>query len=189
MSQFFVYSWVDPTEQIHSRYTNEEIATLWSKLYVINNVDLILITIYTGLRPTELLEITTDNVHLDEQYMIGGMKTEAGTDRTIPIADKILPLIKNRFNPNRRFLVNNKYGNHYTYGSYVSANFNTVMNRLGMQHLPHDGRHTFASLMDDAGANEVCIKLIMGHSMKNNVTKGVYTHKTTQQLIDEVNKI
>lgn len=88
LSQFFVYSWVDPTEQIHSRYTNEEIATLWSKLYVINNVDLILITIYTGLRPTELLEITTDNVHLDEQYMIGGMKTEAGTDRTIPIADK-----------------------------------------------------------------------------------------------------
>lgn len=53
----------------------------------------------------------------------------------------------------------------------------------------NDGRHTFASLMDDAGANEVCIKLIMGHSMKNNVTKGVYTHKTTQQLIDEVNKI
>lgn len=53
----------------------------------------------------------------------------------------------------------------------------------------HDGRHTFASLMDDAGANEVCIKLIMGHSMRNNVTKEVYTHKTTQQLIDEVNKI
>lgn len=121
--------------------------------------------------------------------MIGGMKTEAGTDRVIPIADKILPLVKNRYNANRRFLVNNKYGNHYTYGSYVSANFNTVMNKLNMKHLPHDGRHTFASLMDDAGANEVCIKLIMGHSMKNNVTKGVYTHKTTQQLIDEVNKI
>lgn len=48
---------------------------------------------------------------------------------------------------------------------------------------------TFHRRMDDAGANEVCIKLIMGHSMKNNVTKGVYTHKTTQQLIDEVNKI
>ena len=85
--------------------------------------------------------------------------------------------------------MNNKYGNHYTYGSYVSANFNTVMNRLGMQHLPHDGRHTFASLMDDVGANDVCIKLIMGHSMKNDVTKGTYTHKSIQQLIDEVNKI
>lgn len=189
LSQFFVYSWAGPAEQIHSRYSDEEIALLWSNLYVINNVDLILITIYTGLRPTELLEITTDNVHIEEQYMVGGMKTEAGTDRIIPIADKILPLIKNRYDPDRRFLVNNKYGNHYTYGSYVSANFNTVMNRLQMKHLPHDGRHTFASLMDNAGANEVCLKLIMGHSMKNDVTKGVYTHKTIPQLIEEVNKI
>jgi integrase len=189
LSQFFVYSWVEPSEQIHSRYTDEEIAILWANLYVVNNVDLILITIYSGLRPTELLEITTDNVHIDEQYMVGGMKTEAGTDRIIPIADKILPLVKNRYDPNRRFLVNNKYGNHYTYGSYVSANFNTVMNRLQMQHLPHDGRHTFASLMDDVGANEVCLKLIMGHSMKNDVTKGVYTHKSIEQLLAEVNKI
>ena len=189
LSQFFVYSWVEPSEQIHSRYTDEEIAVLWANLYVVNNVDLILITIYSGLRPTELLEITTDNVHLDEQYMVGGIKTEAGIDRVIPIADKILPLIKNRYDKNKRFLVNNKYGNHYTYGSYVSANFNTVMNRLQMQHLPHDGRHTFASLMDNVGANEVCLKLIMGHSMKNDVTKGVYTHKTIPQLIEEVNKI
>ncbi len=189
LSQFFVYSWVEPSEQIHSRYTDDEIAVLWANLYVVNNVDLILITIYSGLRPTELLEITTDNVHLDEQYMVGGIKTEAGIDRVIPIADKILPLIKNRYDKNKRFLVNNKYGNHYTYGSYVSANFNTVMNRLQMQHLPHDGRHTFASLMDNVGANEVCLKLIMGHSMKNDVTKGVYTHKTIPQLIEEVNKI
>lgn len=189
LSQFFVYSWANTREQIHSRYTNEEISTLWSNLYIIKNVDLILITIYTGLRPTELLEIKTENVHLDEQYIIGGIKTENGIDRIIPIADKILPLIKNRYDPNRRFLVNNKYGNHYTYGSYVSANFNTVMNKLGMKHLPHDGRHTFASLMDDVGANNVCIKLIMGHSMKGDITKGTYTHKSIQQLIDEVNKI
>lgn len=46
-----------------------------------------------------------------------------------------------------------------------------------------------ASLMDDVGANDVCIKLIMGHSMKNDITKGTYTHKSIQQLIDEVNKI
>ena len=40
-------------------YSDEEINTLWSKLYEINNVDIILIMIYTGLRPTELLEIIT----------------------------------------------------------------------------------------------------------------------------------
>ena len=67
--------------------------------------------------------------------------------------------------------------------------FNTCMGKLKMKHLPHDGRHTFASLMDNAGANDVCIKLIMGHSMKNDTTKGTYTHKTLEELLTEVNKI
>ena len=52
-----------------------------------------------------------------------------------------------------------------------------------------NGRHTFASLMDNAGANDVCIKLIMGHSMQNDTTKGTYTHKTLEELLTEVNKI
>ena len=72
---------------------------------------------------------------------------------------------------------------------YQYRNFNTCMGKLKMKHLPHDGRHTFASLMDSAGANDVCIKLIMGHSMKNDTTKGTYTHKTLGELLAEVNKI
>ena len=189
MTEGLVFEWIASTEQIHSRYSDEEIERLWKSLYEINNVDIILIMIYTGLRPTELLEIRTENVHLDEKYMVGGMKTEAGRDRIIPICNKILPLVKNRYDKNKTFLINNKYGNHYTYGTYMNGNFNTCMNKLGMTHLPHDGRHTFASLMDSADANEVCTKLIMGHSMKNDVTKGTYTHKTLEELLAEVNKI
>ena len=59
--------------------------------------------IYTGLRPTELLEIQTENVHLDEKYMVGGMKTEAGKDRIIPLNDKIIPLVKNRYDANKKY--------------------------------------------------------------------------------------
>lgn len=76
LTEGLVYEWTNSTEQIHDRYSDEEIKTLWSKLYEINNVDIILIMIYTGLRPTELLEIQTENVHLDEKYMVGGMKNE-----------------------------------------------------------------------------------------------------------------
>lgn len=184
-----IYEWTDSETEIHTPYTDEEIKNLWDNLYEINNVDILLILIYTGLRPSELLNILTENVFLDEQYMIGGMKTENGKDRIIPIADKILPLIKARYDSSRKYLINNRYGNHYSYGSYVSSNFNTVINRLGMQHIPHDGRHTFATLMDRAGANEVCTKLIMGHSMRNDITKGTYTHKTVEDLLKEVNKI
>lgn len=189
LTDFLVYEWTNPEEDMHSPYTEEEIGILWRKLYEINNVDIILIYIYTGLRPSELLDILTENVHLEEQYMVGGMKTEAGKDRIIPIADKILPLVKNRYNPDRKYLINNRYGNHYTYGVYVNANFNTVMNRLGIKHLPHDSRHTFATLMDNACANDVCTKLILGHSMKGDITKSVYMHKTVADLLKEVNKI
>ena len=57
LTEGLVYEWTNSMEQIHDRYSDEEIKTLWSKLYEINNVDSILIMIYTGLRPTELLEI------------------------------------------------------------------------------------------------------------------------------------
>ena len=57
------------------------------------------------------------------------------------------------------------------------------------EHLPHDSRHTFSSLMDSAGTKDVCIKLIIGHIMKNDTTKGTYTHKTLEKLLTKVTKI
>lgn len=111
--------------------------------------------------------------------MIGGMKTEAVKDRIIPLNDKMIPLVKNRYDPNKKYPINNKFGNHYTYGTYMNGNFNACMGKPKMKHLPHDGMHTFASLMDSAGANDVCIKLIMGHSMKKDTTKGMNIHKTS----------
>ncbi len=198
---YLVFEYKEQTKSIHSRFSEEEIQKLWDNLYEVNNVDIVLIFIYTGLRPSELLNITTDNVFLDELYMVGGMKTEAGYNRVIPLHDKIIPLIRNRYNPDKKYLINNKFGNHFTYGTYANGNFDTVMKKLKMQHSPHDGRYTFAALADNAGMNEVCQKIIMGHVVpdqdgKNfktgsneNITKGVYTQKTLQELRAEINKI
>lgn len=196
-----IYEYTKPTESKHSRFSDEEIQKLWDNLYEINNVDIVLIMIYTGLRPTELLNIATENVFLDKLYMVGGMKTEAGFNRIIPLHNKIIPLIRNRYNPDKKYLINNKFGNHYTYGTYMNGNFDTLMKKIGMKHTPHDGRYTFAALADNAGMNEVCQKIIMGHSLadksgKNfktgsneDITKGVYTQKTLEELLVEINKI
>ena len=74
--------------------------------------------------------------------MIGGIKTDTGKARIIPLNDKLIPLIQNRYDPNKKYLINNKFGNHYTYGTYMNCYFNTSMEKLKMKHLPHDGRHT-----------------------------------------------
>lgn len=201
ITQHLRYEWTDSTTSAHTRFSDDEIASLWKNLYVINNVDIILIYIYTGMRPSELLEVLTENVHLDERYMVGGLKTEAGYNRIIPICDKILPLIQNRFSPTKKHLINNKYGNHYTYGTYVNGNWSTCMKKLHMKHSAHDCRYTFASLADNVGMNPVCTKIIMGHAITDedrtnfktshgsDITKGIYTQKTLPELLAEVNKL
>lgn len=61
-------------------------------------------------------------------------------------------------------------------------------NPLLKNHLPHDGRHTCATLMDDAEISLKIRQLILGHSAQD-ITSRVYTHKTIQQLIDAIDKI
>ena len=188
-------------EPIHTRFTNSEVQALWNALGTINNVDIILIYIYTGVRPSELLEIKREDVHLDERYMIGGMKTDAGRNRIIPIHEAIVPLIQYRLNQNRPFLITNKYGNQYTYAVYAASNWKICMERMNMIHAPHDCRYTFAALADsdDVKMNPIIKKIIMGHSIgnkagtafktgeKQDVTRGVYTEKTIEELVKAVN--
>ena len=58
------------------------------------------------------------NVHLDERYLIGGKKTDAGKNRVIPINKKILPFIKARYNPENKYLINFE-GKPVTYTTYI----------------------------------------------------------------------
>lgn len=187
--KYIVFEYTASKTPIHKIYTDEEIQLLWDNLGKIKNVDIILMFIYTGMRPSELLEIRTENIHLDEQYMIGGMKTKAGRNRIIPICDKILPLVRARYNKDNEFLILNTHKNPYSYRPFWDDCHTPLMKKLGLDHLPHDTRHTFITLMDRAGVDESIIKLIVGHSLKSNITKDVYTHKTPEELLKEVNKI
>lgn len=201
ITQRLVFEYTDPDTPVHTRFTDAEITLLWNSLGVINNVDIILIYIYTGLRPAELLEIKSEDMHLDERYMVGGMKTEAGRNRIIPIHEAIVPLVERRLEQKRPYLITNKYGNMYTRAVYTVSNWLTVMNKLNLNHAPHDCRYTFASLADNACMNEAAKKIIMGHSISNksgtafkiggsgDVTQNVYTEKTIPELVKEVNKL
>ena len=170
-------------ENPHKPFTNEEIEQLWANVGAVAYIDTILILIYTGLRAGELLSIRKENVYLEEKYMIGGSKTKAGKNRIIPINEKILPLIQTRYETSDEFLIEPVV----SYNIF-SNRFSSVMEQLGMNHRTHDGRHTFASLMDTAGANDKAIKTIMGHS-GGDITSKVYIHKSLPELLENVNLI
>lgn len=170
-----------PISNIHKPFTNDEIKKLFSSIFTEDLADTVLIMIYTGMRPSELLGMKTENIHLSEKYMVGGVKTKAGKGRIIPISNKIMPLILKRYNTDNKFFVD------FTYQVYRRS-FAELMNRLGMEHLPHDCRHTFASMANSVGVNSTSVKLIMGHASQD-LTERVYTHKAIDELIAAVNLI
>lgn len=55
-------------------------------------------------------------------------------------------------------------------------------------HLPHDGRHTCNTLLDNADVKENIKNLILGHVGKT-INEKVYTHKTIEQLKEAIDLI
>ncbi len=164
---------------MHKPFTSDEIAHLWS---VKNRlvVQIALVLIYTGLRPGELIQMKPENVHIDDRYMIGGLKTDAGRDRVIPIARKILPIIASWHSPDQFCPIPNYYRLRYIW----SISHDSVI----LNHKPHDGRHTCETLLDDARISKRVIQLIIGHAGRD-VDEKVYTHKTIGQLIEAIDQI
>lgn len=167
-----------PKETSRRPFTQEEIDRLFELVDVMPNIDTILIMIYTGLRISELLEMETKNVNLEEKTMTGGIKTEAGTDRIIPISDKILHLVAKRAANGYKYLISSEL---IKYDKYLRDTFKPIMKKLGFSHTPHDCRHTFATLMGDAGADTVALQKIIGHA-KYETTANIYTKKDIEQL-------
>lgn len=172
--------------QIHKPFSEEEIAILFNNVFSHELVDTILITIYSGMRIGELLNLQVKNIDLAKRIMIGGSKTEAGKNRIIPIHTKILPLIRRRYNEDNTYLIENSK-KQMPYKEYRTQ-WNKIMTDLHMEHLPHDGRHTFATLMDNAGANKLAIKKIMGHA-SSDITDKIYIHKNQTELLKNIDLI
>ena len=165
----------------HTPFTDEEVMSLWDYRNI-PYVDETLFMLYSGARVSEMLRITTDNVHLEDGYIVGGMKTSNGKDRTIPIHPDILSVVKSHYNENNKFLFQFKDTQATTSftNSYLQR-WKEQMELIGIHHLTHDCRHTVRSKLDSANANKVAIDKIMGHS-SSTIGEKVYTHKTLDEL-------
>ena len=165
-------------ETTREPFTQSQIDALW-EIKDKPWVDSVLIYIYTGFRLTELLTLKADQVDLKQRIITGGIKTKSGKDRIVPIHSRIEPLVKARV----------KQGNEYFFsldGKKIGATkyyelWNSVMELIGADRTPHEARHTFETMLDNAGGNRKCIDLLMGHKSKD-VGNRVYNHKTVEQL-------
>lgn len=170
----------------HKPFTRQKINKLWSNLNI-DGIDTILILIYSGMRIGELLNLTKDNVYLRQKYFkITKSKTKSGL-RSIPIHDKIFPLVQKRMSLAGKTLIADNRGIKYNYSKYRTL-WNNLMKAINAKYTTHDCRHTCATLLDNFEANPNAKRRILGHA-DGDVTDKTYTHKNLKQLRKAINKI
>lgn len=157
-------------------FSDDEINNLWDNQHI-ENVDTVLILIYSGFRISEFLNMKMSDINFEEMYFKGGVKTEAGKNRIVPIHPLIQNFVLARKEKEYKYLMGM---NKYTVDEYYTI-WKKIMKDLNMNHTPHECRHTFRTMLDSAGANKVCIDLMMGHKSKGTGER-FYTHKTIQEL-------
>ena len=164
----------------HHPFSRQKINKLWRQVDE-PGVDTVLILLYTGMRCGELLQLQKADVHLRQRYIrITRSKTAAGI-RIIPIHHRIAALIESRIKSPGDALICDDTGRPYNYGRYCTI-WRTVMHRIRAEgHTTHDCRHTVATLLDNADANETAKRRILGHA-GGDITERVYTHKGLRQL-------
>lgn len=174
----------------HIAFSSEEINILWQ--YTDEEiVKLILIQCYTGLRPGELMSLEQVNIFLDENYLIGGMKTKAGTDRKIPIHPGIKKFFEEfiQENSDQKYLFH-KSDSYKVRFEWYRKNFKTILSKyqLNENHRCHDPRKFFVTEAKKYQLDEYAIKLIVGHAIRD-LTEKVYTERSVEWLISEMGKI
>lgn len=136
--------------------------------------ELVLMLIYTGLRPSEFLRLKPSDIFVQKRCLIVRQsKTQAGRNRLVPIHDCVWPLFAKRLNQ-PKFVEISSY-------TQFRERFKELMKEVHMKHTPYECRHTLATMLDDAGANKLSIKRILGHA-SGNVTDKHYIHKNLMAL-------
>lgn len=176
----------DVDEEItnHISFTDDELNTLWDHTDD-QTVRMILIQCYSGWRPTELVELRSENINLKEWTMVGGIKTKAGKNRLVPIHEKIKGFVSDAMAAKGPYMISP----HMRYELFRRHFYKVVKElKLNPEHKPHDGRKTFITLCKKADVDEYAIKYMVGHAIKD-ITEKVYTDRDVEFLRRELSKV
>lgn len=145
-----------------------------------------LIMAYTGMRTGELFAQDVSKVDPAGQIIVGGIKTDAGKNREIPIADCIVPVVQAVLPKARYGLVAYDENDYYT-------NWKLMCQRTGIRPLgSYCQRHTCYTRLHELvpAVSDVVINSIMGHSnAKNAALADSYGHISLSAKLDAVNRL
>ena len=140
--------------------------------------------LYTGIRPGELLTIRTENVHLQEHYMTGGIKTTKGKNRKIILPDKLLSVIRYLLDHSKRELLL-----WYSCSDDFYTDWKDKRTELKINDAltPYCCRHTYITNLTALKVSPAMLQELAGHEDYDTTLE--YTHLSVQDRLTEVNRL
>lgn len=178
LSQFLVVSGNSPDKR--DSFTPTQISQIRSSVGVVPYADYIYCMIYLGFRPSEFLALTVEKYDLSKQFLCGGAKTVAGTNRIVTVAPKIQAVLKGIIGnkPDGPLFPDKTTGDFLSLKRFTEDCFYPALTAIGIDNpiitdssgnkrhkfTPHSCRHTFATLLKRvSGADKDKLELI-GHT-------------------------
>lgn len=152
-----------------------------SDLFTSSVCDFVEMAIFTGLRKSELLNLTWDAINLAERsYFIS--KTKNGTPLELPISDRLLTILKRRLaQKTDSDYVFNSSG---MYGRVIEPKkrIAKIGESAGIDFTLHDLRRTYTTTAEGLNVGTYTIKRLLNHKTKRDDVTAGYTVLTPEEL-------
>ena len=169
-----------------SEFADEE------KLYLLASPqplqDVASLILETGMRPTEIYNLTRQQVNLEKGFVqIENGKTKS-SNRKVWLSDvtsKVLQFRLKNFKGKYVFPKGEKDGAGATY--QLNEQHRETLNRIGLKFRLYDCRHTFATRVLDSGIDLLTLASMLGHSSLAEVIK--YAHPSETRKNDVIKQM
>lgn len=162
----------DNDKSTRPAFSHDQIELIHDQIGVTPYADMVYVLIYTGFRPAELFSLTKDSYH--DGILTGGIKTEAGKDRAVPVSPKIRSIIEQRVSACHGFLFPRENGEQMSVAYFRDYCFYPVLASADIQpiptaehpayYTPYSCRHTFANLLKEVQGSDVDKAKLIGHA-------------------------
>ena len=187
----------------HYRFTEREIEAIRRWAPKNDYIQVILMLIYTGVRPGEMFALKKKDVNLDECFFRIEKGKNNNAVRSVPIHDSVFEYFEEWMKKPGEYLITQLNGEPINFAEnhsrYTDTYWTPLLRDMGIleykngkgeirEHRPDDTRHTFTTMWKEKHLDEAMRRKIQGHSGQG-IGEMVYTHYEMQKLRDELNKL
>lgn len=160
-------------------FTDVQIEQIKRACGKVPQANVILIMIYLGFRPSEFLALKKSDVDLDNRYVIGGAKTEAGRQRIVTISPTIFHAVRALCSGEGYLYPRDEKGlTAWKLRDFSEQIFYPTLEAIGIEnpmveiaggklrhkYTPHTCRHTFATLLKRVSGSDKDKQELIGHA-------------------------